>query len=210
MLHPSCMHLQGILCVCAKLTDIHLYCQEWIAASIICCVQLQRTLILPILWACAESVAERSEAVNSKLQLRREQIEELSQVKNLLTKLQAVFDLPRRLRTALDRGALEIAADAYADAAPLLKRYGHKVRTPVPPVLLLISLARIWSPNQQISLLFRAPCKIALQMKVSVEHLLPWIQRHAAVFMSASHAAEYTLTLETLSSSCVLMHMKNR
>ncbi|EIE21455.1 hypothetical protein COCSUDRAFT_66895 [Coccomyxa subellipsoidea C-169] len=73
-----------------------------------------------------ESVAERSEAVNSKLQLRRDQIEELSQVKNLLTKLQAVFDLPRRLRTALDRGALEIAADAYADAAPLLKRYGHK------------------------------------------------------------------------------------
>ena len=75
----------------------------------------------------AESVAERSEAVNSKLQLRRDQIEELSQVKNLLTKLQVVFDLPRRLRAALDRGAHEIAADAYADAAPLLKRYGHKV-----------------------------------------------------------------------------------
>ncbi len=78
---------------------------------------------------CAESVAERSEAVNSKLQLRRDQIEELSQVKNLLTKLQIVFDLPRRLRAALDRGAHEIAADAYADAASLLKRYGHKVNT---------------------------------------------------------------------------------
>ena len=65
--------------------------------------------------------------MNSKLQLRRDQIEELSQVKNLLTKLQVVFDLPRRLRAALDGGAHEIAADAYADAAPLLKRYGHKV-----------------------------------------------------------------------------------
>ena len=64
--------------------------------------------------------------MNSKLQLRRDQIEELSQVKNLLTKLQVVFDLPRRLRAALDRSAHEIAADAYADAAPLLKRYGHK------------------------------------------------------------------------------------
>ena len=84
-----------------------------------------------VIYGPAESVAERSEAVNSKLQLRRDQIEELSQVKNLLTKLQAVFDLPRRLRTALDRGALEIAADAYADAAPLLKRYGHKVCLPV-------------------------------------------------------------------------------
>ena len=75
----------------------------------------------------AGSVAERSEAVNGKLQLRRNQIEELSQVKGLLAKLQAVFDLPRRLHAALDQGALEIAADVYADAAPLLKRYGHKV-----------------------------------------------------------------------------------
>ena len=72
-------------------------------------------------------MAERSEAVNSKLQLRRDQIEELSQVKGLLAKLQVVFDLPRRLRAALDAGAHEVAADAYADAAPLLKRYGHKV-----------------------------------------------------------------------------------
>ena len=91
----------------------------------------------------AESVAERSDAVNSKLQLRRDQIEELSQVKNLLTKLQAVFDLPRRLSTALDQGALEIAADAYADAAPLLKRYGHKVRhTPLPYAMcILVAIA---------------------------------------------------------------------
>lgn len=65
--------------------------------------------------------------MNSKLQLRRDQIEELSQVKGLLGKLQVVFDLPRRLRAALDAGAHEVAADAYADAAPLLKRYGHKV-----------------------------------------------------------------------------------
>ena len=65
--------------------------------------------------------------MNSKLQLRRDQIEELSQVKGLLAKLQVVFDLPRRLRAALDAGAYEVAADAYSDASPLLKRYGHKV-----------------------------------------------------------------------------------
>lgn len=40
---------------------------------------------------------------------------------------QAVFDLPRKLRAAIDREALEVAADAYADAAPLLRKYGHKV-----------------------------------------------------------------------------------
>lgn len=48
-------------------------------------------------------------------------------MRELLAKLQAVFDLPRRLRTAIDRGALELAVGYYADAAPLLHRYGHKV-----------------------------------------------------------------------------------
>ena len=49
------------------------------------------------------------------------------QVRGLLTRLQAVFDLPRKLRAAIDQGAFEEAADCYADAAPLLKKYGHKV-----------------------------------------------------------------------------------
>ena len=50
------------------------------------------------------------------------------QVRGLLFKLQAIFDLPKRLHTALEQGAVEIAVNAFADAAPLLKRYGHKVR----------------------------------------------------------------------------------
>lgn len=50
------------------------------------------------------------------------------QVRGLLWKLQAVFDLPRRLHSAIDNGAYEIAVKSYADAEPLLKRYGHKVR----------------------------------------------------------------------------------
>lgn len=49
------------------------------------------------------------------------------QVRGLLFKLQAIFDLPKRLHTALEQGAVEIAVNAFADAAPLLKRYGHKV-----------------------------------------------------------------------------------
>ena len=50
----------------------------------------------------------------------------------LLHKLQGVFDLPRKLRAAIERQAFEVAADAYADAAPLLKKYGHKVRPTTP------------------------------------------------------------------------------
>ncbi|KAK9806582.1 hypothetical protein WJX73_004732 [Symbiochloris irregularis] len=73
-----------------------------------------------------ESVADRSGAVNAKLQTRRDHIEELSQVRSLLQKLQAVFELPKQLKVAIDAGALEVAVNSYADAAPLLKRYGHK------------------------------------------------------------------------------------
>jgi hypothetical protein len=50
-------------------------------------------------------------------------------VQTLLGKLQAVFELPRRLHAAIDNGALEIAVATYADAEPLLRRYGHKVRS---------------------------------------------------------------------------------
>ena len=51
----------------------------------------------------------------------------VAQVRGLLFKLQAIFDLPKRLHTALEQGAVEIAVNAFAEAAPLLKRYGHKV-----------------------------------------------------------------------------------
>lgn len=68
-----------------------------------------------------------SEAVNGKLQQRQEEVEQLTAVRALLARLQGVFDLPRKLRAALERGAYEVAADTYADAAPLLQKYGHKV-----------------------------------------------------------------------------------
>lgn len=41
--------------------------------------------------------------------------------------LQAVFDLPRRMRAALSEDALDSAVSFYAEALPLLKKYGHKV-----------------------------------------------------------------------------------
>lgn len=72
-------------------------------------------------------MAERSNAVNSKLQQRRDHIEDLNRVRSLLRKMQAVFDLPRKLRVALDNDALEIAVQQYAAAAPVLKKYGHQV-----------------------------------------------------------------------------------
>lgn len=40
---------------------------------------------------------------------------------------QGVFDLPKKLRAAIDHGAYEVAVESYADVAPLFKKYGHKV-----------------------------------------------------------------------------------
>ena len=76
---------------------------------------------------CAGSVAARSGQVTTKLQQRHDQMEDLSRVRGLLLKLQAVFQLPKQLRAAIEQGAIEIAVNKYADVAGLLKAYGHKV-----------------------------------------------------------------------------------
>lgn len=87
-------------------------------------LSLRDTLLPPL----KDSVAERSNGVNSKLQQRREHIEELNRVRSLLKKLQVVFDLPKRLRAAIKIDALEIAVEQYSAALPVLKRFGHQVR----------------------------------------------------------------------------------
>lgn len=74
----------------------------------------------------ADGVVSTSDSVHGKLQQRQEEVEELGAVRVLLHKLQAVFELPRKLRAAMDREAYDVAADCYADAAPLLRKYGHK------------------------------------------------------------------------------------
>eukprot|EP00879_Flechtneria_rotunda_P017668 GHRR01018520.1.p1 GENE.GHRR01018520.1~~GHRR01018520.1.p1 ORF type:complete len:521 (+),score=214.76 GHRR01018520.1:269-1831(+) len=71
-------------------------------------------------------LAEKSSAVNEKLMKRRQHMEELNRVQQLLIKLQAVFDLPSRMKAALEMDALESAVSFYAEAQPLLRKYGHK------------------------------------------------------------------------------------
>ena len=78
------------------------------------------------LQATIASTSARSDAVNSKLGAHREQIEQLHGVRNLIKKLQAVFDLPQRLRTCIDRNAIALAVRYYARAAPLLDKYGEE------------------------------------------------------------------------------------
>jgi hypothetical protein len=53
----------------------------------------------------------------------------LSGVRNLIKKLQAVFDLPKRLRVCLDQNAVALAVKYYAAAAPLLDKAGNVLRT---------------------------------------------------------------------------------
>ena len=81
---------------------------------------------MPRLLLLADSVAERSTTVSTKLQARQDKMEELHAVQQLLRKLQAVFDLPKRMRAALEEDVLDTAVSFYAEAQPLLKKYGGR------------------------------------------------------------------------------------
>lgn len=62
-----------------------------------------------------------------KLQRRQAQVSDLNEVQALLAKLEAVFQLPARLRVAIDAKAYASAVDSYIGARPVLKRAGYKV-----------------------------------------------------------------------------------
>ncbi|GFR51170.1 hypothetical protein Agub_g13528, partial [Astrephomene gubernaculifera] len=74
----------------------------------------------------ASVVAEKSLSVSNKLQQRRESMEQLYKVQRLLRKLQTVFELPRKMRAALEEDALDTAVGLYAEAQPLLHKYGGR------------------------------------------------------------------------------------
>lgn len=76
------------------------------------------------LTASVDATAAAADAVNLKLSSHREQIEQLNGVRALIKKLQAVFDLPAKLRTCADTGALALAVRYHVGARPLLAKYG--------------------------------------------------------------------------------------
>lgn len=71
-------------------------------------------------------VTDRSNSVSQKLATRRDKVEDLNRVQALLKKLQIVFDLPKKMKVALEVDALDTAVSYYSDALPLLKKYGHR------------------------------------------------------------------------------------
>ena len=72
--------------------------------------------------AAMGGVAERSAGVNATLAARRANIDELNGVRALLRQVRVLFDLPGRLRAALDNDAPDVAAEYWAQAAPVLRR----------------------------------------------------------------------------------------
>ncbi|GAX77837.1 hypothetical protein CEUSTIGMA_g5279.t1 [Chlamydomonas eustigma] len=73
-----------------------------------------------------DNVSDKTNAVCKKLQGRRESMEELQKIQSVLKKLQAVFDLPKKMRAALEGDMLETAVSFYAEAQPLLQKYGNR------------------------------------------------------------------------------------
>ena len=68
----------------------------------------------------------KAEAVDQNLSARRDTVLALSGVRNLIQKLRRAFDVPEKMRAALDRGAPTAAAHYYAAVRPLLEKHGDR------------------------------------------------------------------------------------
>ena len=72
------------------------------------------------------ATVEKAERVDQNLSLRRNEVLALSGVRNLIAKLERAFDVPEKMRAALDRGAPSAAAHYYAAVRPLLAKHGDR------------------------------------------------------------------------------------
>ncbi|OWM86099.1 vacuolar protein sorting-associated protein 51 homolog [Punica granatum] len=70
------------------------------------------------------SVQSRSDGVNTSLFEKREHIEKLHRTRNLLRKVQFIFDLPARLGKCIKSEAYADAVKFYTGAMPIFKAYG--------------------------------------------------------------------------------------
>ncbi|CAN1236701.1 Vacuolar protein sorting-associated protein 51 homolog [Linum grandiflorum] len=71
------------------------------------------------------SVQSRSDGVNTSLFEKREHIEKLHRTRNLLRKVQFIYDLPARLGKCIKTEAYADAVRFYTGAMPILKAYGE-------------------------------------------------------------------------------------
>uniref|UniRef100_A0A0A0K869 Vacuolar protein sorting-associated protein 51 homolog n=1 Tax=Cucumis sativus TaxID=3659 RepID=A0A0A0K869_CUCSA len=70
------------------------------------------------------SVQSRSDGVNTSLFEKREHIEKLHRTRNLLRKVQFIYDLPARLGKCIKTEAYADAVRFYTGAMPIFKAYG--------------------------------------------------------------------------------------
>ncbi|XP_057966548.1 vacuolar protein sorting-associated protein 51 homolog [Malania oleifera] len=70
------------------------------------------------------SVQSRSDGVNTSLFEKREHIEKLHRTRNLLRKVQFIYDLPARLAKCIKSEAYADAVQFYTGAMPIFKAYG--------------------------------------------------------------------------------------
>ncbi|XP_074316026.1 vacuolar protein sorting-associated protein 51 homolog [Silene latifolia] len=70
------------------------------------------------------SVQSRSDGVNTSLFEKREHIEKMHRTRNLLRKVQFIYDLPERLAKCIKSEAYADAVKFYTGAMPIFKAYG--------------------------------------------------------------------------------------
>lgn len=64
--------------------------------------------------------------MDAKIRPHRESVDQLGEIRSVLRRLDAVFTLPSKIRIALDRGSVHVAAASYARVRPVLDSLGHQ------------------------------------------------------------------------------------
>lgn len=85
------------------------------------------------------TVVQQSNTINHRLRSQQLHLEEYNRMQLLLHKLKAIFQVPYKIEKAIDNGAIDIAAETYAEIAPLLRSYGDRaaIRTLAETVYIL-------------------------------------------------------------------------
>ena len=69
-------------------------------------------------------IAEKNAVVDEKMGERRNRFDELNTVRDVMSKLNDVFELPNKCRISMERGALEVAVKYVSTSKPFLEKHG--------------------------------------------------------------------------------------
>ncbi|UPR05083.1 vacuolar protein sorting-associated protein [Chloropicon primus] len=73
-----------------------------------------------------KTIAEKNAVVDGKMEMRRARFDELNTVRDVMSKLNEVFELPQKCRLSMERGALGVAVKYVSSSKPFLEMHANE------------------------------------------------------------------------------------